>query len=399
MENKKFSKVAIKEGNPKWDNCIKRNSNIYKRPNDIRSEFERDYTRILHSTAYSRLKHKTQVFFATKNDHICTRIEHVNHVSSVSYSIANYLGLNTELTQAIATGHDIGHAPFGHAGESIISNFTQKNLKYKFWHEQNSLRFADFIETLPNTNNIETPLDLTYAVRDGIICHCGELDYSPLKPRNNRIDLNRDMSCSGEYNPYTWEGCIVKISDKISYLGRDIEDALRLKILSVSQLKKLCTISKQIVNSPIKEINNTVIMHSLLVSLCENSTIEDGLIMSKNYSKFIDDIKEFNYENIYKHYRINNFRNYAELVLNTILDTLSTAYNGKSTLKKLRDYKLIYPTLYIDFSNWLKKYTSDNNLKLYNIEVQEDYFQAIVDYVSGMTDNFAIKIFNEILQF
>ena len=120
MENS-FAKVRTDESNPKWENSIKRQSSLYNRGNGIRSEFERDYTRILHCEAYRRLKHKTQVFFATSNDHVCTRMEHVTHVASVASTIAKHLGLNQELTQAIAIGHDIGHAPFGHTGEDILN--------------------------------------------------------------------------------------------------------------------------------------------------------------------------------------------------------------------------------------------------------------------------------------
>jgi dGTPase len=137
-----FKKVSTHEGNPKWEPGIFRLRPLYKKPNDIRSEFARDYTRILHSTAYRRLKHKTQVFFATRNDHVCTRIEHVTHVASVSYTIANYLGLNTELTNAIALGHDVGHAPFGHAGESFLKEIVANEIGETFWHERNSLRFV-----------------------------------------------------------------------------------------------------------------------------------------------------------------------------------------------------------------------------------------------------------------
>ncbi|HBD68373.1 MAG TPA: metal-dependent phosphohydrolase, partial [Treponema sp.] len=108
-----FASVRMDENNPKWQQSVKRENSLYQRNNGIRSEFERDYTRLLHSQAFSRLKHKTQVFFAPHNDHTCTRMEHVLHVASVSATIAKYLGLNTELTQAIAIGHDIGHAPFG----------------------------------------------------------------------------------------------------------------------------------------------------------------------------------------------------------------------------------------------------------------------------------------------
>jgi len=129
MERGLFRSVSVHEGNPQWGQSISRIKQLYKKADDIRSQFARDYTRILHSTAYRRLKHKTQVFFATHNDHICTRIEHVHHVASVSYTIANYLGLNTELTNAIAIGHDLGHAPFGHAGEEFLREIMLKEIR------------------------------------------------------------------------------------------------------------------------------------------------------------------------------------------------------------------------------------------------------------------------------
>lgn len=138
-----FSNEIMDERHSKWEHAIDRLKDLYHRHDDIRSPFARDYSRILHSTAYRRLKHKTQVFFATRHDHIYTRIEHVNHVASVSYIIAKYLGLNTELTNAIAIGHDLGHAPFGHAGEIILSKITEDKLGIKFWHEKNSLRFIE----------------------------------------------------------------------------------------------------------------------------------------------------------------------------------------------------------------------------------------------------------------
>ena len=122
--NKKFSDVAMVDNN-KWKKAIHRERELYSRENDMRSDFGRDYTRILHSLAYRRLKHKTQVFFNTRNDHICTRMEHVAHVESISYTISKALGLNFELTKTIAIGHDLGHAPFGHKGEQIIKKLTK----------------------------------------------------------------------------------------------------------------------------------------------------------------------------------------------------------------------------------------------------------------------------------
>ena len=155
MENKLqqelFRNVATIEGNDKWEKCLSRVSPLLSKPYDIRSQFDRDITRIIHSSAYRRLKHKTQVFFATNNDHVCTRIEHVGHVASISKTIAKALGLNVSLVEAIALGHDLGHSPFGHHGERIIEKIMQKEgFEGSFWHEKNSLRFIDVIETLPN---------------------------------------------------------------------------------------------------------------------------------------------------------------------------------------------------------------------------------------------------------
>ena len=179
-----FSEVSVNENNPKWQSCISRINSIYRKSDDIRSEFARDYNRILHSNAYRRLKHKTQVFYATHNDHVCTRIEHVNHVASISQTLAKYLGLNTELVSSIAIGHDLGHPPFGHVGEKILEKIIKENdINLKFWHEGNSLRFVDKIETLPDSAGVERNLNLTYAVRDGIVCHCGEVDQNVLYPR------------------------------------------------------------------------------------------------------------------------------------------------------------------------------------------------------------------------
>ena len=210
-----FKSVAANSNNPNWNNMIKREDILYKRENDIRSDFERDYTRILHCNAYRRLKHKTQVFFSPKSDHVCTRIEHVNYVESISNTIASYLGLNTQLTRAIATAHDMGHSPFGHKGEVVLNEICKRDIGTTFWHEKNGVHFVDDIELLEDDKGDLRNLNLTYAVRDGIISHCGEIDENALKPRNEFIDLD-DYTYPNEYNPYTLEGCVVKISDKIS---------------------------------------------------------------------------------------------------------------------------------------------------------------------------------------
>ena len=178
-----FKEYSSNEKNPDWEKHIERENQLYQRKNDIRSEYERDYTRILHSLAYRRLKHKTQVFFNIDNDHVCTRMEHVQHVESVSCTIAKYLGLNVDLTRAIAMGHDLGHAPFGHEGEVELTNIRNEIGLDDFWHERNSLRMIDNIELLEDNNSNLQNLNLTYAVRDGIISHCGEVDDNGIIPR------------------------------------------------------------------------------------------------------------------------------------------------------------------------------------------------------------------------
>lgn len=263
-----FKNVAANEQHLNWENMISRKTFLYKREHDVRSDFERDYTRIIHCNAYRRLKHKTQVFFSPENDHICTRIEHVNHVDSISYTIANYLGLNTELTKAIAVAHDLGHSPFGHAGEKILSRFSKRDLGIPFWHERNGLDFVDSIELLEDNDRCKQNLNLTYAVREGIISHCGEIDENCVKPRTDFIDLS-EYVYPNQFAPYTWEACVVKVCDKISYIGRDIEDAITLGILD-SHLEELSSILKNSI--PGNKVNNTILINYFDFCLCENSS-------------------------------------------------------------------------------------------------------------------------------
>ena len=155
---KKFTTHAATPENKNWKNITQRETPLYTRNNDIRDEFQRDYTRIIHCNAYRRLKHKTQVFFSPENDHICTRIEHVTHVESISYTIAKYLGLNTELTKAIAVAHDLGHSAFGHEGERVLSEISKRDLGKTFWHERNGLDFVDNIEILEDNEKYKQNL-------------------------------------------------------------------------------------------------------------------------------------------------------------------------------------------------------------------------------------------------
>ena len=386
----KFKEYSATPNNPNWEKIIKREKEIYKRENDMRSEFERDYTRILHCNAYRRLKHKTQVFFSPENDHVCTRIEHVMHVESVSYTIAKYFGLNTELTKAIATGHDIGHSPFGHAGERILSEISQKEIGQNFWHERNGMEYVDKIELLQDMNQNWQNLNLTYAVRDGIISHCGEIDENSLRPREEYINLY-DYEYPNQYAPYTWEGCVVKIADKISYLGRDIEDAITLGILD-EKLEELYKILKQ------KEvINNTVIINHLIGDLRENSSPEKGLCFSEGTFKMLKEIKEFNYKYIYKAERLKPSARYFNIIINEIYSTIKNNYGKKD--------KSVNPEVIESFEKWLSNYWNlkrndkNKNDVIFDMKNERDFCKAIIYYISGMTDNFAIETYNKIVGF
>ena len=168
---------------------------------DVRTAFQRDRDRIIHSKAFRRLKHKTQVFIAPEGDHYRTRLTHTLEVSQIARTVARSLGLNEDLTEAIALGHDLGHTPFGHAGESALNQVYENDFK----HNQQSLRVVDKIENL----------NLTYEVRDGILHH------------------------TGEEEPETLEGEIVRIADRIAYINHDIDDALRAGIIEKNDLPEM----------------------------------------------------------------------------------------------------------------------------------------------------------------
>lgn len=395
-----FENVAMTEKNEKWNNIIKREKELYKRNNDIRSEIERDYTRIIHSTAYRRMRHKTQVFFSPENDHICTRIEHATYVESISHTIAKYLGLNIDLTKAIATAHDLGHAPFGHEGERVLSKISQRDLGERFWHEKNGLDFVDKLEVLEDNFKNEQNLNLTYGVRDGIISHCGEIDENALRPRDEYINLS-EYKYPNQYAPYTWEACVVKVSDKISYIGRDIEDAIKVGILD----KHLSELYKILKNNPDEAINNTIIMNNLIKDLCENSSPENGLCFSQKMFDLMNELKKFNYEYIYLSDRLRPSSRYFDLVLNEIYNTLKNTYDRENTLNKISKMKKFYPDILNNFEEWLSKYwtyerkENSKNEVLFNIADEKDYTKAIIYYISGMTDNFVIEMYNKIIGF
>ncbi len=408
----KFSDFATYPGNEKWEQAIKREKPLYARAEDVRTEFGRDYTRIIHCMAYRRLKHKTQVFSSPKSDHICTRIEHVGHVESVSFTIGAHLGLNTELTKAIAVGHDLGHAPFGHVGEGVLSAIAlEHGLNDGFWHERHSLRLVDDLELLEDDKSCRRNMDLTYAVRDGIVSHCGEIDENHLFPREKAIRLKTFRKAS-DYSPYTWEGCVVKLSDKISYLGRDLEDALILKILTRRQLNELADILKadeHLADMGLNKINNTVLISEFISDVCKNSSPEEGICLSEKRVHLMRLIKEFNYQHIYGHYRLTGYKEFADLALHTIFDTLAMTYRGEKTPEEIKKASKFYPFMG-SFLHWIEQFwdlprgehknSLRNRIVYKNIaQSRENFDRAIVDYIAGMSDPYAEQVYHAIINF
>ncbi|HYE09136.1 MAG TPA: deoxyguanosinetriphosphate triphosphohydrolase, partial [Patescibacteria group bacterium] len=223
---------------------------------DIRTEYQRDRDRILHSKAFRRLKHKTQVFISPEGDHYRTRLTHTLEVAQIARTIARALRLNEDLAEAIALGHDLGHTPFGHAGEKVLNSIHPGGFK----HNEQSLRVVDILEGGKGLN-------LTYEVRDGILKHTGSLE------------------------PETLEGKIVSLSDRIAYINHDIDDALRGGILEISSIPVDCMeilgfTHNQRINTMIKDIIN-------------ESIGRDNIAMSRCIMQATNKLRKFMFDNVY----------------------------------------------------------------------------------------------------
>ncbi len=226
---------------------------------EIRTEYQRDRDRIIHSKAFRRLKHKTQVFLSPEGDHYRTRLTHTLEVSQISRTIARSLNLNEDLTEAIALGHDLGHTPFGHTGERILNELCETGFK----HNEQSLRVVDFLEI----RNGKQGLNLTFEVRDGIKNH------------------------PHEYNPATIEGQIVSISDRIAYINHDIDDAIRAGIITQEQIPE--KFLQHLGHTHGQRINK------MIIDIINNSIEKDKIIMSEEIDYYTSNLRDFLFENVY----------------------------------------------------------------------------------------------------
>lgn len=348
---------------------------IHPRVSDVRGEFYRDTTAIIHSSPFRRLKHKTQVFFAPSNDHICTRMEHVLHVASIASAVCRGLDLDTELAWAIGMGHDLGHTPFGHVGERILSDLMKERGFEGFEHELNSLRIVDFLAEHGKG------LNLTYAVRDGIASHNGERFERIVKPVFEHGDLS-NLKSRVDAVPSTWEAAVVRFSDQIAYLGRDYEDACRLSIIDADDIP-------DIVVQRLGKTNASII-NTLVNDLIDTSDPEIGISFSEPIFEAVLIMKEFNYRNIYLSPMLDGYSRYFTRLLRLIVDYL----------QGLLDLYGFDESLYMQEKNMLAA-----GFGLHLKEMREPYLlhdgnidRILFDYVAGMSDNFCLDCANEILK-
>lgn len=317
MEQQFFSKYAVKSSETKG-------RAIYVEPCPLRTEFQRDRDRIIHSKAFRRLKHKTQVFLSPEGDHYRTRLTHTLEVSQIARTVARALRLNEDLVEAISLGHDLGHTPFGHEGEKVLS----KILGRPFEHNEQSLRVVDKLE------NDGAGLNLTYEVRDGILQH----------------------KISGK--PATLEGKIFSYADRIAYVNHDIDDGIRAGILKEEDLPR--DVVNVLGNKKGDRIN------SLVQNLVKTS-------YDKPYVKLDDE-----YENALK-------------TLRTFMFT--TLYQDKEAKQEEKKADRLIEFLFEYFMSGVGKMPIFYE-KIANEEGREI---AVCDYVAGMSDRYAIKLFNELI--
>jgi dGTPase len=270
-----------------------------KREEDLvpyRQGFAVDADRILHSRAYSRYIDKTQVFSLESNDHITHRLLHVQLVSRIARTIGRYLSLNEDLIEAIALGHDIGHPPFGHDGESYLSEICLEHGLPAFQHNLQSVRFLDRLERKGEGWN------LSLQVLDGILCHDGETHAVPLQPASLKDFAAFDTKLSAKEEeptidliPATYEACVVRLADTIAYIGRDLEDAIVLGLIKRSELPPACV-------AVLGDTNGTIVYRLVTDLILTSSRLRHDscpLGFSEEFASALKELKTFNYERIY----------------------------------------------------------------------------------------------------
>ena len=338
---------------------------------DIRTPFARDTDRIIHSLSYTRYIDKTQVYSFKDNDHISKRMVHVQLVSRIARTIGRALCLNEDLIEAIALGHDIGHTPLGHAGEAMLNEISKEELDEYFAHNVQGVRNLMFVDNNGKGHN------LTLQTLDGIFCHNGEMaqeKYMPMEKDFTEFlreyeESYTSLKEANKYRPMTLEGCVVRISDIIGYIGRDIEDSINLGLFKRKDIPKEIT---EILGN-----NNRDIVNTIVIDIINESINKPYIKMSKDVFKALTLLKKFNYQNIYnKSMKDEDYKYYKEgmkKIYDNYLKAIET--NDKDNII----YKIF-------LNNQTKEYLKNTNNK-----------RKVIDFISGMTDEMflhQIKLIN-----
>lgn len=336
-----------------------------KRDNDIRTSFFRDIDRIIYSLAFIRYQDKTQVFSYTNHDHISKRMIHVQFVSKIARTIGRALGLNEDLIEAAALGHDLGHVPFGHVGERILNEISLKHNEGFFNHNIESARVLMYIE------NYGRGLNISVQVLDAIICHNGEMAQGIYKPRiktkeeflKEYNETYKDKNLLLKLEPMTLEGCVVRVSDLIAYLGRDIDDAIRLKIIKREDIPKTIT---DILGNTTKEIVNNCIN-----DIINNSYGKNYIKLSDKIFNAIEELKKFNYTHIYNNSDSEQTKKKLEEQFNILFNSyLNDIKNNNEESPIIKSY----------LNNMSKEYKDNNTNE-----------RIVIDYIAGMTDDYFLS--------
>jgi len=357
---------------------------IYKEiENSIRSPYQRDRDRIIHSSSFRRLKHKTQVFVNTEGDHYRTRLTHSMEVSQISRTLARFLGLNEDLTETLSLSHDLGHTPFGHAGEDILSECM--NNHGGFNHNIQTLRIVTFLE---NKYYRFYGLNLTIETLDGLIKHNGPIkNIIPYKNILQKNLFNKRFA----FNLFpSLEAQVASISDDIAYNNHDLEDGLRAGLFTINKITTIPYLSKLIKkhHKNIKYFRKETIVNQIVRDLI-NLMVNDVVNTTKK------NLKKINPRSIYDIYKqdhlIVDFSDKMKKIDKQIKDFLKhNMYNHKKVVVNTNKGKKIIEDLFKYLLKNPKKYIS---LDLLKAEKKE---RVIADYIAGMTDRFAINLHKSI---
>jgi len=329
-----------------------------------RQAFSLDVDRILHSLAYTRYIDKTQVFYLIDNDHITHRVLHVQLLSKIARTIGRFLYLNEDLIEAVALGHDIGHPPFGHEGERLLSDLCSTHGIGYFVHSVQSIQFLDHVER----NGIGWNLCLQ--TLDGILCHDGEIHNQWLRPDSDKTIMvfdgeiiNKIKDPDFGLKPMTLEGCVVRMADTISYIGRDLEDAIRLGLAKRGNLPKVSV-------DLLGNTNGTIVYH-LVTDVIKNSYHQPFIALSPDISNALKILKDFNIEHIYRNKkikkRLKHIRRLYEMLFERFLEDIQTD-NQDSVI----------------YTGFLK---DKSELYVNNHQPAE----IVRDFISGMTDSYFLR--------